>query len=812
MAPQSWASTEQTLYLKSWIPEFMRRQAERKIHLFWPSMFGEWFQKYPEHVELNLPLPSDPAVDSLTAAQIEQLGVGIKDRKQKLQNWFRYQRSKINQADPAAKHSQAAKLDALIAALVQAKAKPRRRASQAIEVFQRRNRALISERLVAEGYDALRSEPDDADDWVEESDGTDAAQRKSTKSLRMRMRTRVVQALWKEASVEEQKAVAAQVEKEREEIREAELRDEEKGSEPQTPAQLQDGIDALEGLFTKVHGAAYVASNWVGMTIVGGPNPRLGGDLSMKIICHGETPESNDFQDSCVDFNKHIVEAFEGFLQLVFSPSECRARAFEPREAENDPLRPATVIPPPSPEELAPPPAKKTAKKKTTSRKVVTQTPPAGTATSALNVPMPLPDTEAPVASDVCAHTLASIPIDTTDSSEPSDLDRDLADTQDINIDFEVDFGAEKPGTFETDVSDASTSSVPDAAPAWPVGMTAPLAPAAAAALASIERGGTPAGPTMAIDPRLVALSVSAIHPPSPLASLTGPSASDWAKPSLLFEAFRRPPAPPSSHLRPFIPRPVLPPSSAVSPTRAARTLQFLLGKDALGTLPPSVVAPTPPASIALVAPTPPASTALVAPTPPASIALVVPKSRPSAKPLEDATPKTKGRLAGKGKAVALPETEAVLAAATEPVKRKRGRPPKAQQQLADVTNVEQTVEDGVAVLCNVVGNNRAAARRAAMEEKATKLKAAADAHAAQRAKGWIPGPEGSVVLLAPRTRRPPVHFDGTVAQTSQKPKTVVPMLDASERALLARATRKRKADADHGAAPKKRRVAAKAK
>jgi hypothetical protein len=92
----------------------------------------------------------------------------------------------------------------------------------------------------------------------------------------------------------------------------------------------------LEGLFTKVHGAAYAASNWVGMTIVGGPNPRLGGELSMKMyivsalgschqltnvcfsICHGETPEGNDFQDSCIDFNKHIVEAFEGFLQLVF--------------------------------------------------------------------------------------------------------------------------------------------------------------------------------------------------------------------------------------------------------------------------------------------------------------------------------------------------------------------------------------------------------------------------------------------------------------------------------------------------------------
>ncbi|KAJ7885050.1 hypothetical protein B0H14DRAFT_3431993 [Mycena olivaceomarginata] len=337
-------------------------------------MFGEWFQKYPEHLELKLPLPSDPAVNLLTTAQIDQLGVAIE----------------INQADPAAKHSQVAKLDALIAALVQAKGKPHRRASQAIE--------------------------------VEESDWTDSAQCKSTKSLCMQLHTHIVQALWKEASVEEQKEVAAQVEKEREEIHKAELKDEEKGSEPQTPAQLQDGIDALEGLFTKVHSAAYVTSNWVGMTIVSGPNPRLGGDLSMK----------------------NIVKAFKGFLQLVFSPSECRARAFEPREAANDPLRPATVNPPPSPEELVPLPAKKTAKKKTTSRKVVNQT-----ATSSLNSPWLYAHYQSALA--VCTHTLTSIPNDTMDANKPSDLDRDLTNTQDINIDFEdinVNFGAEEPGTY----------------------------------------------------------------------------------------------------------------------------------------------------------------------------------------------------------------------------------------------------------------------------------------------------------------------------------------------------------------------------
>jgi hypothetical protein len=36
-------------------------------------------------------------------------------------------------------------------------------------------------------------------------------------------------------------------------------------------------------------------------------------------ICHGTTPAGNDFEDSCVDFDKNVIEAFEGFLQQVFS-------------------------------------------------------------------------------------------------------------------------------------------------------------------------------------------------------------------------------------------------------------------------------------------------------------------------------------------------------------------------------------------------------------------------------------------------------------------------------------------------------------
>lgn len=47
---------------------------------------------------------------------------------------------------------------------------------------------------------------------------------------------------------------------------------------------LFSGVDALEGVYQHLHQATYNAAGWVGMTILGGPNPRLpDGELSLKM-------------------------------------------------------------------------------------------------------------------------------------------------------------------------------------------------------------------------------------------------------------------------------------------------------------------------------------------------------------------------------------------------------------------------------------------------------------------------------------------------------------------------------------------------
>ncbi|KAF8146485.1 hypothetical protein K438DRAFT_504579 [Mycena galopus ATCC 62051] len=189
---------------------------------------------------------------------------------------------------------------------------------------------------------------------------------------------------------------------------------------------------------------------------------------------------------------------------------------------------------------------------------------------------------------------------------------------------------------------------------------------------------------------------------------------------------------------------------------------------------------------------------------------LELPESRPAVKaPLDETArkgrkppPKRKsGPRKVDDKEVAASQAKAV-ASVTAGAKR-RGRPPKAAAAAAsegeghapldDVTN-STTADTGTIVLCTVVGNNRALARRAAQQQKANDAKATEDAHKAQVAKGWLPGPEGSVVLLSSgvqkptRIKKPTRNWEGVpfvVTKVNTRPRARP--LDASEKALLAR-------------------------
>ncbi|KAJ7862585.1 hypothetical protein B0H14DRAFT_3444537 [Mycena olivaceomarginata] len=297
------------------------------------------------------------------------------------------------------------------------------------------------------------------------------ARLKAKRANRMRMRTRVVTALWVEASEEEKAAVAAQVIAENKEMREQESRGEpEAAPEERNPAQL-----------ARVR----------------------------RFICHGETLEGNDFEDSCVDFDKHIVEAFEGFLRQVFSVSECRTAALETTTPAGD-----------DDKEQRPKKSKSKKKKDAVSNAVVVASPTTlAAARTSASPPSP------------------SVELEAFDRVSPEPHDDSLFNNHppwNLVIDPALDLDIPSTPAFAP-----TLSGPPPPLNLWPAGMGPPLSPTAAGVSAMQERGLNPC---------------SFAPTPSPLFAVQERGASidselDLDVPfhptkTLLFEEFRQPALP----------------------------------------------------------------------------------------------------------------------------------------------------------------------------------------------------------------------------------------------------------------------------
>ncbi|KAK6969169.1 hypothetical protein R3P38DRAFT_2814910, partial [Favolaschia claudopus] len=280
-----------------------------------------------------------------------------------------------------------------------------KRAHCPVEVFQLRNRDIVKEALTAAGYDELLAEniEDDEDDWTDESEDTPAARSKRKKSVLMQLRTRVIARLFAEADEEERSAVEEAVAEEKRQLEEAKA----SGDKAiQSIWSMLEGIDSIETAMVYIHKALYQATRWVGFTVLGGPHPRLQGQLSLKVICHGRTPMGNDFEDVCVDF--------DGKLPTTASPASSTSEPSTPSPAENSVSEPAVHRIRPSTEPVfAPAASAKKAKAKKTKKPKKTAPKSSPTVTeNDVNTPPP------PEAAVEPAHTVHAS-CDTNDAAPP---------------------------------------------------------------------------------------------------------------------------------------------------------------------------------------------------------------------------------------------------------------------------------------------------------------------------------------------------------------------------------------------------------
>ncbi|KAJ7024940.1 hypothetical protein C8F04DRAFT_1191985 [Mycena alexandri] len=741
MAPPHKHTEEQRQFLDPWLAEFTVKQADGKLHLFWPPFYKAWFKKYPEEPVLGLPLPAGPDARQLTQVELATLGAAILATKKRLENWMRYHGKRLGRANGTTVAPPRGATGAAINALFDLNVK-RCRAHKPIEIFQMRpgNAELIKDRLKAAGYDKIKVAEDEDED---EDEAGGVARKKAAKSQRMRLRTQVVQELFEAVSDEEKKEIDEVVAREKAEIEAEEAQAEalrKAGGTQRTPREYQNGVDALAEVYKHLHQATYNAAGWVGMTILGGPNPRLpDGELSLKIICFGESPAGNDFEDSCADFEENVVEPFELFLRTCFTAEQRLARAL-PREVE--------VHQPPSSnvrvscttdgdtaalQEAAKPAAKPKAKPKAKKVKTAKSAPIA----PPLSLPIPIPPSgPAPVTPTDDTTNLASTHLPAHDSALEAGGEADPG----IFSDNDNPFGDNGSDWHNAAAGDTAVGGDTDARNAaggdvWPVGMSAPLSPRAASILAAIERGGLPASATMAnIDPvlRPEASFLPAPPPrPRPRGTYSGvsfkptnvgifsfpssrfpPSASS-STPSLwplsaVSNAFRtatplatRYSTPTSNAQTPSPPLPstpttppstqTAPPSTEMRKSGATRTAQVMT--DIIRSAPP--LPPLMPAS----ATSPPEAQAPAAEKEVVKGKGCVPGSRPEVKATttEKEAVATKGQGTKKKAAIAAKAAEKEQAAAgaqkvAEAVKRGRGRPKRAVEvALAETTNLPDT-------------------------------------------------------------------------------------------------------------------------
>ncbi|KAJ7138171.1 hypothetical protein C8R44DRAFT_728343 [Mycena epipterygia] len=327
MAPKPWADAQHLAWLHLQLPDYIRRHAEGKLHLFWGATEEAWFARFPEQEQLGLLLPSDPNAPVLTREQVGQLGDVIIVRKKQLASWFRCWWS---------------------------------------GVAVRR---------------AMR-EDDDDEETLEEQEG----HVKMSRSERMSLWNEVVTEMWAELSDEDREVVEREVETEKRNLARKQLEEE------------QQGIDSVENLFKDAHVVGHEMSGWVGVTIVGGPTPRMGGH-----ICFGETANGNDFEASCADFEQTVTKPFAEFLQRIFSEAQRRERALAPEasaaepESTSDEAAPVTTKPPAKPAAKTKPkcvPKPKASKTRTSIASSTSQV--TSTTTTAGTTPIPAAPTSSP--------------------------------------------------------------------------------------------------------------------------------------------------------------------------------------------------------------------------------------------------------------------------------------------------------------------------------------------------------------------------------------------------------------------------------
>ncbi|KAJ7093339.1 hypothetical protein B0H15DRAFT_947477 [Mycena belliarum] len=306
MAPKSIYTDEQLAFFDLWMPEFLVKQTHNQLAAFWIEMRKAWLTEWPEETSLGLPVqdvgdvdPDDATAEppaALTDEQRAMLDTALATRFKQLRTAFYNGHAKLKK-----KRGGVGRSSSSLAAMLFKSRPRRRRRHQVLEVYQRDFLDKIRKALNDTEFDQLNEAAscrDEEGEWIDDDDD-----------------------LWDEES-EEVKAIVRKTVRD-EVLPMIEVDDDEKVDRSAEEYQLSiDESTRVAEMFLAEFGRM---TGWMGVFVYGGPIPRLQGQLGVKAVSFGSTPDGRQFDKWHPNFKKRVTDPLLKFLRQAI-PREVRLK------------------------------------------------------------------------------------------------------------------------------------------------------------------------------------------------------------------------------------------------------------------------------------------------------------------------------------------------------------------------------------------------------------------------------------------------------------------------------------------------------
>ncbi|OBZ77741.1 hypothetical protein A0H81_02193 [Grifola frondosa] len=289
MAPRRWTTEAELDWLIAQRPLYLEHQKERKLHAFWPTLYHEWFQLFPEHPKI---FSADVDEGNLTPEQKEVRTKAIGSRRKKLREWFAN-----NKGDKV--RASAAGTTLLHAMSATAKAS-RTRHPQAVELYSKK-------------YYRERIQPHVKEEML-------LAGRRLTKAEILDIVKRCTRVVYDQESDDVKAEIAAELESMKTEPVEPE-------SSTRTPKQYQQALNGMPVAIESFLRELSRQTGWTFTVIGGGVWPEENGAIRTLSFHVGATEIGTTFPESIKDFHSTYIEPYNSYVKVAFPESVRTSRA-----------------------------------------------------------------------------------------------------------------------------------------------------------------------------------------------------------------------------------------------------------------------------------------------------------------------------------------------------------------------------------------------------------------------------------------------------------------------------------------------------